>query len=83
MNQTNTLSFPTMYIATIYLLEPIITCPLLLMTMKNSLWGGSPWNIHIEYPFLKVSILYLLSTNAVAISFQKSGSCFSLDQSDW
>ena len=82
MNQTNISNSPTTYVATIFLLEPMMTCPQLSIAMKNGSCGGSPWNIFIGYPFLKVSMLYLFSTNAVAISFQKSGSCSPLDQSN-
>ena len=79
MNQTNTSNSPTIYVATNFLLGPMMTCPRTLIAMKNGLYSGPPWNIFIGYLFLKVSMLCLLSTNAVAISFQKSGSCSLLD----
>ena len=83
MNQINISNSPTIYVATIFLLGPMMTSPQLSIAMKNGSHSGSPWNIFIRYPFLEVSMLYLLSTNTVTISFQKSGSCSPLDQSDW
>jgi len=46
-----------------------MTCPQLLIAMKNGSCGGPPWNILMGYPFFAVSILYLLSTRAIATSF--------------
>ena len=79
----NTSNSPVIYITTIFLLGPMMTCSQLLIAIKNSSCGGPPWNILIGYLFLDVSVLYLLSTSFMAISFQNSGSCSPLDQSDW
>ena len=42
MNYTNTLSFPIMYVATVFLLGPMITCSLLLIAMKYGLYRSPP-----------------------------------------
>ena len=81
-NYINISNSPTTYIATVFLLGPIMTWLLLSIAMKNGSCRGLPWNILMVILFLDISILFLLSIKAVAISFQKSGSCSPLDWSD-
>ena len=83
MNQTKTSNSLTTCVATVFLFGSIITWLWQSMAMKNNLCGGPPWYILIRYPFHVILVSCQLSTNAIVISFQNSGSCSPCDLRDW
>ena len=83
MNQINTLSSSTTWVATIFFVGLMIACSWLSTAMKYGLYGGPPWYIDIGNLFHKVSILCFSLIKATAISLQNLGSCSSLEKNDW